>query len=112
VVALLAVLGVGVLFAVAFWWALPHDENPWPYTWNPRSWSGPWRWGWFPWPPEQDVARRLRAAMRQAQQEEGSREQPLPDEPPRRHRDWVDDLPSAADIARFGGEPDDPEQPD
>lgn len=111
-VALLAVLGVGVLFAVAFWWALPHEENPWPYTWNPRSWSGPWRWGWFPWPPEQDVARRLRAAMRQAQQEEGSREQPLPDEPPRRHRDWVDDLPSAADIARFGGEPDDPEQPD
>ena len=86
---LLLVAGIGAVFLGAFWWALPHDLNPGPYIWE--RWSMPqWRW-WQLWSTELEASRRLRRARG------------LP--PSTHHREWVDDMPSADDLARWGGEP-------
>lgn len=86
---LLLMAGIGVVFLVAFWWALPHDLNPGPFSWE-RWYVPQWRW-WQLWSNELEASRRLRRA------------QGLPAST--HHREWVDDMPSAQDLARWGGEP-------
>jgi len=87
---LLLTAGIGTVFLAAFWWALPRDLNPGPFSWE-RFGVPWWRW-WQLRSTELEVSRRLRVVQ-------GLRR-------PTHRREWVEGMPSAGDLARWGGEPD------
>jgi hypothetical protein len=126
VIGLVLIAALALVFVAAFWWALPHDMNPWPFT----RWGGaPYRSGFG----EIEVHRALEEAgdaagetEREERKAHGEEESgaswmelpgaygddqadaappPLPRSAHHRHTD-ADDLPLPEDIARYGGEPD------
>lgn len=91
-VGLLLVVGIALVFAAAFWWFMPREKNDGDLT---TMGDGYWGRG----SDALEVDRRLRRAQSAADAMEQAQ------------REWDRDLPSEADLERFGeGRGDDAEE--